>query len=319
VIRSFFAIVFSVAWVAQSLAQSAIPPELSKYVSQPDASYKWELKDKIDADGNTVFMINQVSQTWQKIDWKHDLIIVVPKDVKPTKTMLLWNQGGSASPKNSIMAVEIAKRMKAPVAFLFGIPNQPIPEIGGDRKEDALIVETFTRYLDTKDGTWPLLFPMAKSLVRSMDTIQAFAKKEWQFEVSHFVVTGASKRGWTSWLTAATGDKRVKAIAPLVIDTLNFQKQMPNQLKSFDGKYSEMIHDYEERKLLPLPETDDARRLWSMVDPWVYREQLTLPKMIINGTNDPYWAQDALNIYWDDLKGEKHVFYVPNAGQGLVV
>jgi len=54
-----------------------------------------------------------------------------------------------------------------------------------------------------------------------------------------------------------------------------------------------------------------------MVDPWIYREQLTLPKMIINGTNDPYWAQDALNMYWDDLKGEKYVCYVPNAGHGL--
>jgi PhoPQ-activated pathogenicity-related protein len=131
------------------------------------------------------------------------------------------------------------------------------------------------------------------------------------------VLTGGSKRGWTSWLTAASGDKRVKAIAPMVIDTLNFQLQMPNQLKSFDGKYSQMIHDYEERKLLPLPDTSVARRLWTMVDPWVYRERLTLPKMIINGTNDPYWAQDALNLYWDDLVGEKYVCYVPNAGHDL--
>ena len=49
-----------------------------------------------------------------------------------------------------------------------------------------------------------------------------------------------------------------------------------------------MIHDYKERKLLPLPEGDDAKALWAMVDPWVYREKVTVPKLIVNGTNDPY-------------------------------
>jgi PhoPQ-activated pathogenicity-related protein len=55
-----------------------------------------------------------------------------------------------------------------------------------------------------------------------------------------------------------------------------------------------------------------------MVDPWVYRDKLTMPKLILNGTNDPYWTQDALNLYWDDLKGDKWICYVPNAGHNLV-
>jgi len=71
-----------------------------------------------------------------------------------------------------------------------------------------------------------------------MDALQAFAKQEWEIEVTHFVVSGASKRGWTTWLTAAA-DRAVKALAPCVIDTLNMSVQLPYQLKSW-GKYSEM-------------------------------------------------------------------------------
>ena len=42
--------------------------------------------------------------------------------------------------------------------------------------------------------------------------------------IDEFTVTGASKRGWTTW-TIASVDKRVKAIAPLVLDCLNMKKQ----------------------------------------------------------------------------------------------
>jgi PhoPQ-activated pathogenicity-related protein len=227
--------------------------------------------------------------------------------------MVLWNQGGTPSLLSNAMGLSIAQRVKAPVAFLYGVPKQPL---FGGKTEDALIAETFVRYLETKDGSWPLLFPMVKSLVRAMDALQAFAKEEWKFEVKDFVVTGASKRGWTTWLTAATGDKRVKAIAPIVLDTLNMPVQMKNQLSAF-GKPSEMIRDYTERKLIPIPDTTEAKKLWLMIDPWVYREKLTVPKMIINGANDPYWPLDALNSYWDDLKGDKWVLYVPNAGHDL--
>jgi PhoPQ-activated pathogenicity-related protein len=102
----------------------------------------------------------------------------------------------------------------------------------------------------------------------------------------------------------------------MVIDTLNMPMQLPHQLKSF-GKYSEMIGDYTRRGLVPLPDTDEARKLWRMIDPYWYRPKLTMPKFILNGANDPYWVIDALNFYWDDLTGDKWVLYVPNAGHNL--
>jgi PhoPQ-activated pathogenicity-related protein len=291
----------------------AVPTELAEYVFKKDDSFAWKLVDTKKSDAGTVYELDLVSQTWQKIVWDHKVQVFVPKGAKPQATLVLWNQGGRPSGTSAALGLQIAERVGAPVAFLYGVPKQPL---FGGKTEDALIAETFVQYLATKDASWPLLFPMVKSVVAAMDALQAFAKKEWDFEVKSFVVTGASKRGWTSWLTAATGDKRVKAIAPIVIDTLNMPVQMKNQLAAF-GKPSEMIKDYTNAKLVPIPDTPEATTLWRMVDPFVYRDKLTVPKMIINGANDPYWPLDALNSYWDDLKGDKWILYVPNAGHDL--
>jgi PhoPQ-activated pathogenicity-related protein len=299
--------------VATLLAVAApVRADLYDYVKKPDDSFKWTLKSKTEAASGKTYAIEMTSQTWEGIKWEHSLVIYLPEGVKPGESMLLWNDGGKPDPLRSLIAFELSRRGKIPVAFLYGIPSQPLFD---GKKEDALIAETFVRYLKTEDESWPLLFPMAKSLVRAMDALQAFAKDEWKKELNSFVVSGASKRGWTSWLTGAA-DSRVKAIAPCVIDMLNFGKQLPHQVLSF-GKPSEMIKDYTERGLIPIPDTTAGRKLWAMVDPWMHRDKLTMPKMIINGANDPYWPQDALNLYWNDLKGDKWVLYVPNAGHGL--
>jgi PhoPQ-activated pathogenicity-related protein len=317
--RVLFILVLTIGTAATGFSQPpatpdvAPPPDLANYVRKADASYAWKLAGKTSSDTGTVYELDLTSQTWHDITWTHKIQVFVPKGAKPQRTMVLWNQGGKPSAGSGLLGLKIAEQVGAPVAFLYGVPNQPL--LGG-KSEDALIAETFVRYLETKDSTWPLLFPMVKSVTRAMDALQAFAKAEWQADVKDFVVTGASKRGWTSWLTAASGDTRVKAIAPLVIDTLNFPVQMKNQLTSF-GKPSLMIHDYTERNLVPIPDTGDGRHLWRMVDPWIYRHMVTVPKMIINGANDPYWPLDALNSYWDDLKGEKYILYVPNAGHNL--
>ncbi|WP_439632062.1 PhoPQ-activated pathogenicity-related family protein [Gemmata sp.] len=290
------------------------PRELTDYVGKADASYSWKLVGTTERFLGTVYELEMVSQTWHDTKWDHKILVMVPKGVKPQATMVLWNEGDAPDGgKAADLGLMIAGQVRAPVAFLYGVPKQPLY---GGKKEDALIAESFVRYLDTEDGSWPLLFPMVKSVVRGMDALQAFAKQEWKFEVKDFVVAGASKRGWTAWLTAATGDPRVKAIAPLVFDSVHIAVQMDNQVKAF-GKPSEMIRDYAERKLVPIPRTAAAARLWQIIDPWSYRDRLTMPKLIVCGTNDPYWPLDALNSYWDGLKGDKWILYVPNAGHHL--
>ena len=62
---------------------------------------------------------------------------------------------------------------------------------------------------------------------------------------------------------------------------------------------------------------EGGKRLIELEDPYSYRDKLTLPKLIVLGTNDRYWAQDALNLYWDGLKGPKWALYNPNVGHGM--
>jgi PhoPQ-activated pathogenicity-related protein len=290
----------------------ALRADLASYVKKAEPAFAWKLRKNDTTLLGKVYDLELVSQTWQGIKWNHTIQVYVPKKVKPAATLFLYNTGDDPNLAKQAFGLGLAAKMKAPVAFLYNIPNQPLLD---KKREDALIAETFVRYLKTRNEDWPLLFPMVKSMVKAMDALQAFAKKEWKVEVKHFVLSGGSKRGWTTWLTGAV-DPRVKAIAPLVIDTLNMAKQLPYQLASY-GKYSAMIKDYTKAGLVPMPNTPRAKKLWMMVDPWSYRAKLTMPKMLINGANDPYWAQDALNLYWDDLKGPKWVLYIPNAGHDL--
>jgi PhoPQ-activated pathogenicity-related protein len=231
--------------------------------------------------------------------WKPEL------EQKPT-------DGNTNLPGEAHIVAALAESLRAPVAVLLQVPEQPL---FGGMVEDEIISHTFAQFMKTNDVEWPLLLPMVKSVVRAMDAIEEFAQAEWQLDVERFLVTGASKRGWTTWLTGAV-DPRVNAIAPMVIDMLNMKPHMKLQEVSFGG-YSEQIHDYTDKGLQDHLDSDRGDALRSIVDPYSYREQLKQPKLIILGTNDRYWPVDALNLYWDDLEGEKYVLYVPNNGHGL--
>ncbi|MBI3099007.1 MAG: PhoPQ-activated pathogenicity-related family protein [Planctomycetes bacterium] len=300
-------------------ARTARALDLAEYVKAPDASYAWKIESNDTAEGvGTTLTIHMTSQTWHGIDWTHWLTVVVPEKVTHPEYALLLVSGGrnrDEPPKLSgeaMILAQLAQKTGTVVAVVQQVPNQPL---FNNLREDGLIAFTFMNYFNTKDETWPCLLPMTKSAVRAMDTVQAVVKEKFQQEVQKFVVTGASKRGWTTWLTGAV-DPRVCAIAPMVIDVLNFHKQMPHQIESF-GRYSEQIGDYTELGLQALMSTPAGDRLLQLVDPYSYLDQLTMPKLIVLGTNDPYWPVDAAKLYFPDLKGDKYIHYVPNAGHGL--
>ena len=148
-----------------------------------------------------------------------------------------------------------------------------------------------------------------------MDAVQEFSKQTLNHEINRFIVSGASKRGWTTWLTGAS-DSRVAAIAPMVIDILNMPVNLDYQVKMWKG-YSVQIEDYVKLEIPQTARTEKGAAITTMVDPYSYRKKLTMPKLLIMGTNDEYWTVDAIKHYIDSIPGQNFVHYVPNVGHDL--
>jgi len=294
---------------------------LDSYLHNGDQTFKWEIKDTYTYGDITAYEVLLTSQKWREFTWKHQLSVLVPKEIKHDGA-LLFITGGSVKEGepnwnkredmfNRAMST-LATKNNAIVAVLRQTPNQPL---FGDLKEDALISYTLHQFKKDGDYSWPLLFPMVKSAVRAMDAVQALAKETLHKEVKSFVVSGASKRGWTTWLTGAS-DKRAVAIAPMVIDILNMPVNLDYQMKVWN-KYSEQIEDYVKIGIPQSAHTKEGAAINEMIDPYSYRKKLTMPKMLFMGTNDEYWTVDAVKHYIGQIPGENFIHYVPNVGHDL--
>lgn len=294
---------------------------LQAYLTNGDKSYKWELKDSFDLGEVKGYNLVLTSQQWREHTWRHQLTILVPKENRYDGALLFITGGSNKDSQPNWKGNDdkfmqsistLATKNKAIVTVLRQTPNQPLYN---NLTEDALISYTLHNFKKDGDYSWPLLFPMVKSAVRAMDAVQEFSKQTLHHEIGRFVVSGASKRGWTTWLTGAS-DKRVAAIAPMVIDILNMPVNLDYQIKLWN-KYSVEIEDYVKLGIPQTTHSKEGTAITEMVDPYSYRKKLTMPKMIFMGTNDEYWTVDAIKHYYDDIPGQNLIHYVPNVGHNL--
>lgn len=315
---------------------------LRDFVDRPDPNYGWRHIQSYDLTGAFIHVLQMTSQSWRdKTEiasgriWTHYLTIVEP-DIKVSKTALLLVDGGSFNSsepnENNVddFIVGFAIASGTVVAVVQNVPAQPVTffdEVGirEGRTEDAIIAYSYDKFLESyaagsPDYNWPLLFPMVKAAVRAMDTIHDAApylseKTEEDAAVDDFVVAGASKRGWTTWLTGAVDD-RVRAIIPIVIDVLNMDEQMMHHYNSY-GYWAPAIYPYAQELVFDRFDTPGGQALLELVDPYEYRGELDMPKLILNSTGDQFFLPDSSQFYLEGLLGENHVNYVANTDHSL--
>jgi PhoPQ-activated pathogenicity-related protein len=319
------------AQTATARASQAAQTALDRYVTAPDPSFEWKVARDLPAgDGLTATLLDVTSQRWlsekevERPLWTHWIVVTRPSRVTSDVGMLFIS-GGSldrqppAAP--TAWLAEIARDTGTVVAELRLVPNQPVVFMDDPsrktRTEDDFIAYTWNHFLETGDERWPARLPMTKSAVRAMDAVTAFTAtpEGGSHAVNRFVVSGASKRGWTTWTTAAV-DRRVIGIAPAVIDLLNVIPSFNHHWRAY-GAWSEAVKDYQEQKLLDRLNTPEFKSLMRIEEPYEYRDRLTMPKLIVNASGDQFFLPDSSQFYFDDLPGENHLRYVPNTDHSL--
>ena len=315
-------IVFFPIFIQADPRSEYLQTDLDAYVHKDDASFNYVIEKVQEFDSYFVHSIRMDSQNFlqskdvNKTSWSHWLTVIEPKEVKAETALLIISSGDTNDPlpKAQDALIEIALASNSLVAELKAIPNQPLKfsDESFDRWEDAIIAYTWNKFFLTGETRWPARMAMTKSAIAAMDTIQVVFKRS---NVNSFVVTGASKRGWTTWTAAAT-DNRVIAIIPLVIDMLNIKPSFEHHWQAY-GFWAPAIEDYVDMNTMDWWGSPEAEALFKLVDPYSYKDRYQFPKYIINAAGDEFFIPTSSQFYYDQLPGEKHIRYVPNVGHNL--
>ena len=279
---------------------------LDEYVWREDNTFSWSLvSDEIysdpQGDGDVRFVVlNVTTQSWLTPEtftrdhdchvWWHFVHLSIPLTWENSENNLLedsafvligsgnW-EGGPQSPESE-QARYVRKLALSTNSIGISIRNVPYqrctfsedPQLRV-RSEDEIIAWTWRKFIDNPElKDYPLRNPMTKSVVKVMDAVEEFVYHDYGRNLERFCVTGASKRGWTSWTVAAVDYERVKCTMPMMMDTLNLVPTLHNHYRSL-GNWTVQFLDYYELGILADIDTEAVQKLAGIIDGYTYRER----------------------------------------------
>ena len=302
---------------------------MKDYIESTKNEFSYEIEDIIYEEEWTGFHIKMISGEWldkkkvEDVEWSHYVDIVIPNETI-TETAIMFIDGGVKDDnyfRLDSVSVGYALKTKSIIVNIHNIPVQPINFLASDQEnfvEDDLIAYAWSQFLKKgakkEDIEWLPRLPMTRAVVRSMDLAQEIVAQN-NKKLNDFVVSGASKRGWTAWTTAAVDD-RVVGVVPMVIDMLNLVPSFENHFRSY-GEFSPAVQEYVNYNIQDWLGTEKFKMLLSYIEPFSFIDKFTMPKYIINAGSDEFFSTDSWRFYYHKLPGKKIIRYVPNKNHSL--
>lgn len=282
---------------------------------ESDAGYEWR-------------HYRMSSQTWQPAPvikparWRHSVEMHIPPGALPEKALLVVNNGVRFGPEQSPdysreVLREISLLTRTVVVMITDVPNQALSfsDLDVPVKEDEAVAHTWAHWMsdEAAPAELPLHVPMAVAASRAMDlAVQELS----DLRVERFIVTGASKRGWSAWLTALS-DERVVAIVPAVIDVADTSSMLAGLRKRYGGEWPLALWRYQAAGVLPQLGTPAFDRLMQLMDPMQYLQEpgrrLDIPKYLVSASGDDFFSPDPVTNYLARLPGQTSLRVLPNS------
>ena len=294
------------------------------YACKPDQNHQRK-DDQINYLFKTVHLTSGKWLTTKEVKnpiWHHKFRMGVPLAPRSSVVFLTITNGSRQDPiesKLSNTSLTILKNLKIPVVELPNVPNQPIffKEDNQNRIEDEIIAFQWSKFLNSPKSQIAMLprLPMIRAAVKAMDCVEQILGKKLKF-----VVSGESKRGWTTWLLPAY-DNRVMGITPMVAEILNFDKNLNHHYQFYDNQFSFVMKDYIIAKIpkFVLNKKKDKKylRLLKLLDPINYEKVKQIPKYVITAGNDEFFVPDSWKFFMDRFSKNSWGRVVPNVGHEL--
>ncbi|MFF2133128.1 PhoPQ-activated protein PqaA family protein [Streptomyces olivochromogenes] len=249
------------------------------------------------------------SQQWHGMTWRHPVHVYAPAhtlEYPPAHGIAgiigteadFWNEPGNERRVIPETGQETEKEYAEGAAVDLGIPVMIFatpPELPTDMNESDLNGYSNRNFFETGDFTWYGYYPVATSYLRAITLLTTLPG----LGVRKAVLFGHSKRGIGSSITTGVDPDRLAGIVTTGTNGMNMLEATARKIGQFG---MDIAGPSVRREGLGFLSADTQLRMFNTplgfealkrFDPYFWRDSLTTPWLVVNGTNDPFFAVDV--------------------------